>query len=173
MLKDNNMWERRDTGSTSLPIRLLWPTDLFTSILFCSCSFKRGRGPKVITPATLEPTFLVNKWQYINAEKSPMPDMKGQFRGLRASRKSRKKVILKVFLRWLITLAIIGAIYAVLLAFSAMHVMTKATKKLFNTLITALLIMLGLAIASSLDGMIGELRWWILSQRYRSRSKVC
>ncbi|KAM3152831.1 hypothetical protein ABEW05_006741 [Botrytis cinerea] len=101
-----------------------------------------------------------------------MPDMKGQFRGLRASRKSRKKVILKVFLRWLITLAIIGAIYAVLLAFSAMHVMTKATKKLFNTLITALLIMLGLAIASSLDGMIGELRWWILSQRYRSRSKV-
>ncbi|KAM0156959.1 hypothetical protein ACHAPG_005043 [Botrytis cinerea] len=101
-----------------------------------------------------------------------MPDMKGQFRGLRATRKSRKKVILKVFLRWLITLAIIGAIYAVLLAFSAMHVMTKATKKLFNTLITALLIMLGLAIASSLDGMIGELSWWILSQRYRSRSKA-
>ena len=97
----------------------------------------------------------------------------GKFRGLRATRKSRKKVLLKDFQRWLITVAIIGAIYALLLAFSTIPVMTNTTKRLFNTIITGLLIILGIATASSLDGMVGDLRWWILSQRHRSKCKVC
>ncbi|KAK2017078.1 hypothetical protein LZ32DRAFT_523591 [Colletotrichum eremochloae] len=96
----------------------------------------------------------------------------GLFRGLPARRKSHMKVLMKVFSRWAITMVIIFSIYAVILVYSNKEVMDQKTKRLFNSLITGLSIALGLAVASSLNHMITELRWWILSRRYRSKRKV-
>ncbi|KAH7137755.1 hypothetical protein EDB81DRAFT_901335 [Dactylonectria macrodidyma] len=50
--------------------------------------------------------------------------------------------------------------------------MSTTTKREFNALITGLSIALGLSIARGLNEMIGILRWWILSRRYRSLRKI-
>ncbi|KAH6884471.1 hypothetical protein B0T10DRAFT_531209 [Thelonectria olida] len=77
-----------------------------------------------------------------------------------------------VFARWLLTASIAASIAVVLRVYSHKPVMSQKTKRGFNTVITGLSICLSLAIASSLNGMTGDLRWWILSRRYRSRRKV-
>jgi hypothetical protein len=50
--------------------------------------------------------------------------------------------------------------------------MSKTKKRQFNAIMTGLSIALGFSITSSLNAMVGNLRWWILSRRYRSRRKV-
>ncbi|KAK1579717.1 uncharacterized protein LY79DRAFT_522246 [Colletotrichum navitas] len=82
------------------------------------------------------------------------------------------KVLMRVFSRWAITVVIIVSIYAVILVYSNKAVMDQTTKRQYNALITGLSIALGLAVASSLNHMVAELRWWILSRRYRSKRKV-
>ncbi|KAK0376646.1 hypothetical protein CLIM01_06006 [Colletotrichum limetticola] len=96
----------------------------------------------------------------------------GHFRGLPASRQSKIKVLGKVLSRWAITMVIIISIYVVIWTYSNKSVMTQTTKRQYNALITGLSIALGLAVASSLNHMVAELRWWILSRRYRSKRKV-
>ncbi|KAF4783777.1 hypothetical protein HER10_EVM0000191 [Colletotrichum scovillei] len=95
----------------------------------------------------------------------------GHFRGLPASRQSKMKVLGKVLSRWAITMVIIISIYVVIWTYSNKTVMTQTTKRQYNALITGLSIALGLAVASSLNHMVAELRWWILSRRYRSKRK--
>ncbi|KAK1985823.1 hypothetical protein LZ30DRAFT_583266 [Colletotrichum cereale] len=82
------------------------------------------------------------------------------------------KVLMTVFSRWAITMVIIVSIYVVILVYSSKAVMDQTTKRQYNALITGLSIALGLAVASSLNHMVAELRWWILSRRYRSKRKV-
>ncbi|KAJ3949145.1 uncharacterized protein N0V96_000259 [Colletotrichum fioriniae] len=82
------------------------------------------------------------------------------------------KVLGKVLSRWAITMVIIISIYVVIWTYSNKTVMTQTTKRQYNALITGLSIALGLAVASSLNHMVAELRWWILSRRYRSKRKV-
>ncbi|KAF6820657.1 hypothetical protein CPLU01_12682 [Colletotrichum plurivorum] len=96
----------------------------------------------------------------------------GQFRGLPSTKQTRWKVLGKVFSRWAITVAIIVSVYVVIWVYSTKPVMNQATKRQYNALITGLSIALGLAVASSLNHMVAELRWWILSRRYRSKRKV-
>ncbi|GKT64974.1 hypothetical protein ColTof4_07367 [Colletotrichum tofieldiae] len=96
----------------------------------------------------------------------------GHFQGLPAKRKPRMKVLMKVFSRWAITMFIIISIYVVIWVYSNKTVMNQTTKRQYNALITGLSIALGLAVASSLNHMVAELRWWILSRRYRSKRKV-
>ncbi|WYZ43968.1 hypothetical protein EsH8_VII_000404 [Colletotrichum jinshuiense] len=96
----------------------------------------------------------------------------GNFRGLPATRKPRRKVLMKVFSRWAVTMIIIISIYLVIWVYSSKSVMDQTTKRQYNALITGLSIALGLAVASSLNYMVAELRWWILSRRYRSKRKV-
>ncbi|KAK2028761.1 hypothetical protein LX32DRAFT_663660 [Colletotrichum zoysiae] len=79
---------------------------------------------------------------------------------------------MRVFSRWAITMVIIASIYVVILVYSSKAVMDQTTKRQYNALITGLSIALGLAVASSLNHMVAELRWWILSRRYRSKRKV-
>ncbi|KZL82121.1 hypothetical protein CI238_07627 [Colletotrichum incanum] len=67
---------------------------------------------------------------------------------------------------------IIISIYVVIWVYSNKTVMNQTTKRQYNALITGLSIALGLAVASSLNHMVAELRWWILSRRYRSKRKV-
>ncbi|KAI8308561.1 hypothetical protein K4K59_010085 [Colletotrichum sp. SAR11_240] len=96
----------------------------------------------------------------------------GPFHGLPAKRQTRWKVIAKVLSRWGITMAVIVSIYIVIWVYSSKPVMSQTTKRQYNALITGLSIALGIAVASSLNHMVAELRWWILSRRYRSKSKV-
>jgi hypothetical protein len=96
----------------------------------------------------------------------------GHFHGLRATRQPRKRAIIKVLSRWLITAVIVGAIYGVLFTYSRFPVISAPTKRQFNTCITGLSILYGISILSSLSGMVADLRWWILSRRPRSPRKV-
>ncbi|TDZ13412.1 hypothetical protein C8035_v004432 [Colletotrichum spinosum] len=96
----------------------------------------------------------------------------GQFRGLPSTRQTRWKMLGKVLSRWAITMVIIVSVYVVIWVYSSKPVMNQTTKRQYNALITGLSIALGIAVASSLNHMIAELRWWILSRRYRSMAKV-
>lgn len=94
------------------------------------------------------------------------------FRGHGAERPSTWKVVARILPRWLMIVAVAGAFYGVLYHYAKLDVMTKTQKRVLNGLLTGLSIGLGVAVAASLDGMIGDVRWWILSRRFRSRHKV-
>ncbi|KAM0272912.1 hypothetical protein ACHAQH_008495 [Verticillium albo-atrum] len=96
-----------------------------------------------------------------------------EFRGLAARRASKVRVLARVLGKWIVTVVLILAVYAVLLAYSVNRpVMSTTKKRQFNALITGLLIALGLATANFLTGMCDDVRWWILSKRARSQTKV-
>jgi len=92
--------------------------------------------------------------------------------GLATKRRTIASSTVRCLSRWLLTVAVICAMVAVLVSYVDQPVMDKKTKSMFNTLITGLSIALGLAITSSLDDMIQDLRWCLLAQRFRSRHKV-
>ncbi|KAK8069622.1 hypothetical protein PG994_006238 [Apiospora phragmitis] len=94
------------------------------------------------------------------------------FRGHGAEKPSTWKVVAKILPRWLMIVAVAFSFYGVLYHYSHLPVFTKTDKRVFNGLSTGISIGLGVAVASSLDGMVGDLRWWILSRRFRSRHKV-
>lgn len=105
-------------------------------------------------------------------EKSRVPLQSSRFRGLPARRRSRPKLWLGVFAKWLVTVVFIIVIYAILVGYSNQAVISKKDKKYFNALITGFLIALGLATMSQLMSAVTDLRWWILSRRSRSPGKV-
>ncbi|KAK8084913.1 hypothetical protein PG997_006184 [Apiospora hydei] len=94
------------------------------------------------------------------------------FRGHGAEKPSTWKVVAKILPRWLMIVAVSFSFYGILYHYSRLPVFTKTDKRVFNGLSTGISIGLGVAVASSLDGMVGDLRWWILSRRFRSRHKV-
>lgn len=94
------------------------------------------------------------------------------FRGLRATKRPLRKLAFGVLSGWLVTVVLSVSIFVALYLYSNKPVMSKKERREFNAIITGLAIALGLAIASNLNGMVGDLRWWILSRRYRSRRKV-
>lgn len=102
----------------------------------------------------------------------PGSDVVG-FRGLRATKRPLRKLAFAVLSGWLVTVVLSVSIFVALYVYSNKPVMSKKERREFNAIITGLAIALGLAIASNLNGMVGDLRWWILSRRYRSRRKVC
>ena len=93
-------------------------------------------------------------------------------RGLRIKKRPLVTTLFIPFCQWLITAITAGSIFAVLTVYSNKPAMSQVEKRVFNALITGLSICLGLAIATSLDDMIEDLRWWILSRKYRSMSEV-
>jgi hypothetical protein len=98
----------------------------------------------------------------------PTPETRGHL----ATRKPLKKVAFKVFLRWLTTVVFAVAIAGVLVAYARKPVLSRDDKRQFNAIITGLSIGFSLVMVSCLDGMVSELRWWVLSRRHRSRRKV-
>ncbi|TVY65017.1 hypothetical protein Focb16_v015431 [Fusarium oxysporum f. sp. cubense] len=95
------------------------------------------------------------------------------FRGLQATRTATWRYLVGVVSRWVVTLLLSLAIWQVLWFYSVtLVIMGDDTKREFNVWITGLTIALGLSLASSLDKLAKDLRWWILSRRYRSRRKV-
>ncbi|CRK00553.1 hypothetical protein BN1708_009568 [Verticillium longisporum] len=96
-----------------------------------------------------------------------------EFKGLAARKASKVRVLARVLGKWIVTVVLIVAVYAVLVAYSVDRpVMSTTKKRQFNALITGLLITLGLSTASFLTGMCDDMRWWILSRRARSQHKV-
>ncbi|OLN95528.1 hypothetical protein CCHL11_05148, partial [Colletotrichum chlorophyti] len=95
------------------------------------------------------------------------------FRGLRARRKSRWKIYLGILGGWLITLAVVLAIYSNLFFYSEyMPIMSRETKRQFNALITGLSIALGITVVKGLNEFVSTLRWWLLSRHCHSLRKV-
>ena len=95
-----------------------------------------------------------------------------QFKGFPSKRPSRKQAVMGLLTRWIAIVAFIASVYAVLVTFSSMDVLTKTKKRVFNTLITGLSIGLALMTVSIMNSVVADLRWWILSRRHRSVSKV-
>ncbi|UNI20857.1 hypothetical protein JDV02_006906 [Purpureocillium takamizusanense] len=67
--------------------------------------------------------------------------------------------------RWLLTVALAMSIYGVIWSYGNKDALPARKKKEFNTLVIGLSIGLSLNLASSLKRDVGELRWWLLSQR--------
>ncbi|KAM5368982.1 hypothetical protein ACJZ2D_009291 [Fusarium nematophilum] len=107
-----------------------------------------------------------------SAEKHHDSPQKLRFRGLPARRRSRPKLWLGVLGKWLITVVLIVVIYVILIGYSDHEVISEKQKRYFNALITGFLIALGLTTMSQLTSSVSDLRWWILSRRARSRTKV-
>ncbi|KAK8879477.1 hypothetical protein PGQ11_000771 [Apiospora arundinis] len=110
--------------------------------------------------------------EYRPNRSGPDPSPPSSFRGHGAEKPSTWKVVAKILPRWLMIVVIAFIFYGVLVYYQGLPVMTKTQKRIFNSASTGLSIGLGIAVASSLDGMVGDLRWWILSRRFRSRHKV-
>lgn len=59
-----------------------------------------------------------------------------------------------------------------LFGYARKPVLVESQKRIFNTLVTALSMSLGIAIASSFKQVAVNIRWWILSRRRRPLSEV-
>ncbi|MCJ1404823.1 hypothetical protein MMC11_008049 [Xylographa trunciseda] len=71
------------------------------------------------------------------------------------------------FLRFLVTGVLVGGLYTTLWLFESKSVMNELQKKLFNTIVTALSIALGINIASSFKNVAIDTRWFFLSRKRR------
>ena len=74
--------------------------------------------------------------------------------------------------RFIITGVLVGGLYATLWTFEAKPIMDEMQKKLFNFLVTALSMALGINIASSFKNVAIDTRWWFLSRRKRPLKEV-
>ncbi|KAH7034509.1 uncharacterized protein B0I36DRAFT_316463 [Microdochium trichocladiopsis] len=117
-------------------------------------------------------TFQDDHQDEMPTDKTTRPDMALAPLGLATKRRTVLQATARCLSRWLVTLAVVASLVGVLYHYSEVPVMDKAAKKVFNTVVTGLSIALGLAITSSLDDIIRDLRWCLLAQRYRSRHKV-
>ncbi|KAH8892240.1 hypothetical protein GQ53DRAFT_864106 [Thozetella sp. PMI_491] len=74
-----------------------------------------------------------------------------------------RRLMLAGVAQWLVTTVIIACLYSTLAWFSSQDVLSPTEKRVFNTLITAFSIALGLSVVSSLKAMALQLRWLVLS----------
>lgn len=75
--------------------------------------------------------------------------------------------------RFIVTGILVGGLYVTLWTFQAKSVMDETQKKLFNTIVTALSMALGINIASSFKNVAIDTRWWFLSRKRRPLKEVC
>jgi hypothetical protein len=100
----------------------------------------------------------------------PLPPPKNSHKFIR--RQQFQKLLIKGFKRFLITVVLTAALLWTLFGYSKIPVLVESQKKIFNTLVTALSMILGIAIASSFKEVAISARWWILSKRKRPLSEV-
>jgi uncharacterized membrane-anchored protein YitT (DUF2179 family) len=87
-------------------------------------------------------------------------------------RRQLQKLLIKGFFRFTITITLTATLLWTLFAYSKPTVLTESQKRIFNTLVTALSMGLGIAIASSFKQVAINTRWWILSKKKRPLSEV-
>ena len=141
------------------------PAVMRRSVVDQSTDMSTSRPPSPPPPATLDPAY--------GNVTSANPSGRRGFRGLAARRRSRTKVWLYLLGRWLVTVIFMVVAYAVLIGYEEYEVLSKQQKRQFSALIIGSLIALVLITSSQLTHVVGDLRWWILSCRPRSRAKVC
>jgi hypothetical protein len=83
-----------------------------------------------------------------------------------------RKLLINGFLRFFITVTLTATLLWTLFGYAKMPVLLESQKRIFNTLVTALSMSLGIAIASSFKQVAINIRWWILSRRQRPLSEV-
>jgi hypothetical protein len=76
------------------------------------------------------------------------------------------------FFRFLISAGLIVALYELIWRYSSFPVLNTSQKRMFNFLVTALSLALGLNLASSLKSVAVKSRWWILSWEKRNLKDV-
>ncbi|MCJ1377462.1 hypothetical protein MMC17_000557 [Xylographa soralifera] len=74
--------------------------------------------------------------------------------------------------RFIVSGVLVGGLYATLWLFEAKSVMNELQKKLFNTIITALSMALGINIASSFKNVAIDTRWFFLSRKKRPLKEI-
>jgi ribose/xylose/arabinose/galactoside ABC-type transport system permease subunit len=76
------------------------------------------------------------------------------------------------FLRFIITLSLVGSFMGTIKVVSSDQVLSHNAKLWFNSIITGLSMALGLSVAEAFKRMTVDIRWWILSRKKRSLSEV-
>ena len=89
-----------------------------------------------------------------------------------SSSKQLHKLFWDGLILWIRTVVLLGFLAFTLWNNGRRPVMDVGEKMMFNTFMTGLSIALGLNIATSLNAMGLNLRWWILSRRKRLLSEV-
>jgi hypothetical protein len=87
-------------------------------------------------------------------------------------RRQLRKLLLKGFVRFFITVTLTATLLWTIFGYAKKPVMVDRQKRIFNTLVTALSMSLGIAIASSFKEVAINIRWWVLSRRKRPLSEV-
>ena len=87
-------------------------------------------------------------------------------------RRQLRKLLFKGFLRFFITVTLTATLLWTIFGYAKKPVMVDRQKSIFNTLVTALSMSLGIAIASSFKEVAINIRWWVLSRRKRPLSEV-
>lgn len=89
-----------------------------------------------------------------------------------ARRRQLRRLLFKGFLRFFITVALTATLLWTIFGYAKKPVMVDRQKRIFNTLVTALSMSLGIAIASSFKEVAINIRWWVLSRKKRPLSEV-
>lgn len=96
------------------------------------------------------------------------------FQGLPVSRGPKWRVILPMFVDWLMTVAVALTIFGVLYFYSEkLDIMDRSAKRVYNGIITGLSIFLGLVVSAGFNETMLTMRWYFMSERYLSIQKVC
>ncbi|KUJ19705.1 uncharacterized protein LY89DRAFT_611468 [Mollisia scopiformis] len=133
-----------------------------------------GSGEEGASPVASMSPFLK---QQVNADSESVepknPETETEIYNTYFSRKKEfGKLLLAGFVRILLTIFLIGCIYATLATYGGRSVIGPVGKRVFNALVTGLSMILGISIASSFKAIAIDVRWWILSRKRRPIHEV-
>lgn len=84
-----------------------------------------------------------------------------------------KRLLLKGFIKWFISLALMATIGSIMYYYSTnVRPMTEKDKQKYNFLVVGFSLALGINLASSLKQMAVDVRWWVLSLIKRNLREV-
>ncbi|MCJ1479828.1 hypothetical protein MMC13_008514 [Lambiella insularis] len=118
---------------------------------------EKSDGASMFTTETYDTTLRKN---HINLARQFLP------------RKQILRLLLWGLARFIITGVLVGGLYVTLWTFEAKSVLSEVQKKIFNTIITALSLALGINIASSFKNVAIDTRWWFLSRKRRPLKEI-
>jgi hypothetical protein len=81
--------------------------------------------------------------------------------------KQLQMLLYRGFLRWFVTAGLLGLLGITIWKYSTYRIISNDERLWFNAIMTGLSIVIGLAVASSLNAMTFNVRWWLLSLRKR------
>ncbi|MCJ1395636.1 hypothetical protein MMC18_008522 [Xylographa bjoerkii] len=96
------------------------------------------------------------------------PDLSREF----SPRKQLFSLLSFGLVRFIVTGVLVGGLYATLWLYESESVMSELQKKLFNTIVTALSMALGINIASSFKNVALDTRWFFLSRKGRPLKEI-